>query len=72
MTRIGADFKTPLLEANYFTIRSNATASASVYSGYGPRPTGYAMAGKAFLGSADTLKGTWISWAIFAVVVMML
>lgn len=42
VTKIGADFKTSLLQANYFTIQSNVTASASGTGGYShwPRPTG--------------------------------
>lgn len=42
VTRIGVDFKTPLLQANYYTIKSNATSSTSESGYYGPRPTGYA------------------------------
>lgn len=78
VTRIGADFKAPLLQANYFTIQSNATTTASGTgypsgTGYqGHRPTGYApTAGIVpFLGSANTIKGSWSSWATLATVVL--
>lgn len=79
VTRIGADFHAPLLQANYFTIKSNATTTASGtgYPGptaygtgyYGPRPSGYApTAGVVpFLGSANTIKGSWSSWPSWAI-----
>ena len=78
VTRIGADFKTPLLEANYFTIKSNATttatATASGYGAYGPRRTGYAATTSTvpFLGSANTMKEPWISWTLLSFVVAMI
>ena len=41
VTRIGADFKKPLTAANYFTIKSNVTASASGTGYYDAKPTGW-------------------------------
>lgn len=63
VTRIGADFKSPVVEATYFTIASNASASASATGG-APQPTGTGAHGSGyaptasiepFLGSANSL-----------------
>ena len=74
VTRIGVDFKSPLLEANYFTIRSNTSASGSGTGYYGPRPTGYAPMNSTerFLGSANTLKRTWPLRRVLPVIVIIM
>ena len=48
-TRIGADFKTPLLEATYFGLQNNASTT-----GYGP---GYQPTGTAYLSGTNTGGG---------------
>lgn len=85
VTRIGVDFKAPLLEANYFTILSNATTTATAtttgyggtatgYGGYRARPTEYAPTASPvpFLGSANALKWPWTSRTLYAAVVALI
>ena len=78
VSKIAVDFKTSVLEANYFTIKSNATATASASAsgtgGYGTGPTAYAATSSIapFKGSANTLKEPWISWTICSSVVAMI
>lgn len=64
VTRIGADFKSPVLEATYFTIASNGSASAPATGG-APSPTGTGAHGRGyvliagiehFTGSANSLQ----------------
>ncbi len=45
VTRIGADFKSPVVEATYFTIANNASSSASATGG-ASQPTGTGAYGK--------------------------
>lgn len=80
VTRAGADFKSPVVEATYFTIASNASASASATGGV-PKPTGTGAHGNGyaptasiepFLGSANSLykvveARNW-AWSIVACV----
>ena len=64
VTRIGADFHSPALEATYFTIRGNGSATASPSEG-GPHPTGTGGHGRGYvliasvkrlIGSANSIK----------------
>lgn len=63
VTRIGADFKSPVVEATYFTIANNASTTASATGG-AARPTGTGAHGSGyaptasiepFIGSANSL-----------------
>jgi hypothetical protein len=81
VTRIGADFKSPVVEATYFTIASNASTSASATGGV-PQPTGTGAHGSGyaptasiepFTGSANSLHkvveaSNW-AWSLVACVV---